>query len=139
MDLATALEFAAPRTRGTLVTVRPDGSPHASNVLYALDGDVARVSLTDTRVKTRNLRHDPRCAMHVAGDTFWTYVVLEGVAELSPVAAQPDDPTVEALVELYQRLGGTHENWAEYRAAMVDERRLVMSLRVGRGYGQLPG
>jgi PPOX class probable F420-dependent enzyme len=139
MELSSALEFAATRTHGTLITVRADGSPHATNVLYTLDGDVALVSLSESRVKTRNLRADPRCSMHVGGDSFWQYVVLEGLGELSPTAAAADDPTVDELVRVYRRLSGEHPDWAEYRAAMVADQRLVLTLRPSRAYGQIPG
>jgi PPOX class probable F420-dependent enzyme len=137
MELSQALTFAASRTQGTLITVRPDGSPHASNVLFIPETDTLRISLTDSRVKTRNLRADPRCAMHVAGDSFWEYVVLEGVGELSPVAAAPDDATVEVLVDYYRRLSGEHPDWDEYRAAMVADRRLVLTVIIDKAYGQV--
>lgn len=137
MELPRALAFAASRTHGSLVTVRADGSPHVSNVLFSLVGDMALVSLTDSRVKTRNLRAEPRCALHVGGDSFWEYVVLEGVGELSAVATASDDPTVDALVDLYRRLSGEHPDWSEYRAAMVADRRLLLTVRVRRAYGQL--
>ena len=128
MDIATALEFAGNRTKSTLVTIRQDGRPQVSNVLHVLDGGVVSMSLTDTRAKTRNLRADPRACLHVTDESFWQYVVLDGVVELSPVAADPQDATVDRLVDYYRRLSGEHPDWDEYRAAMVAEGRLVASL-----------
>jgi hypothetical protein len=63
------------------------------------------------------------------------YLVAEGVAELTPVAAAPDDATVDELVEVYRAIVGEHPDWAEFRQAMVDDRRLVVRLPVGRTYG----
>ena len=103
MDVAAGLAFAAARSKGTLVTIRGDGRPQVSNVLYVLDGDTLSMSLTDSRVKTRNLRSDPRACLHVTDESFWQYVVLDGVVDLSPVAQAPDDPTVERLVAYYRR------------------------------------
>ena len=100
MDTATALEFAGSRSKSTLVTIRQDGRPQVSNVLHVLDGDVVSMSLTDSRAKTRNLRADPRACLHVTDESFWQYVVLDGVVELSPVAADPHDATVDRLVDL---------------------------------------
>ena len=121
--------------RGVLVTLKRDGRPQLSNVIYAVADDVVRVSVTDDRAKTKNLRRDPRASLHVTSDDFWSYVVVEGVAELSPVAADPDDPTVDELVDLYRAMQGEHPDWDDYRAAMVRDRRLVVRLRIDRLYG----
>ena len=58
--------------------------------------------------------------------------------ELSDVAATPDDATVEELVGLYRSLQGEHEDWDDYRAAMVAERRVVVRIRPNHAYGALP-
>jgi hypothetical protein len=42
------------------------------------------------------LRRDPRASFHVSSRDFWTYAVAEGIADLSPVAGDPGDATVEA-------------------------------------------
>ena len=139
MDLAAGLAFAAGRSKGTLVTIGNDDRPQVSNILYVLDGDVASISLTDDRVKTRNLRTDPRACLHVTDESFWQYVVLDGVVDLSPVASEPGDATVDQLVAYYRTLSGEHSDWDEYRAAMVADRRLIASLRVTRTYGQVSG
>jgi PPOX class probable F420-dependent enzyme len=130
----------ARRTKGVLVTLKRDGRPQLSNILYALgDDDVIRISVTDGRAKTANLRRDPRASLHVSSDDFWSYVVVEGDAELSPVAADPHDATVDELVELYRSLQGEHDDWDDYRAAMVADRRLVVRLPVGHLYGMARG
>ena len=64
-------------------------------------------------------------------------MVLEAAAELSPVAADPGDDTVEALVKYYRVGQGEHPNWDEYRAAMVSDRRLVLTLHPERAYGMV--
>jgi PPOX class probable F420-dependent enzyme len=135
------LDFVAAQNWGVLATIKPDGRPHLSNVGYAYDPDagVVRVSVTDTRAKTRNLRRDPRVTLHVASKDFWTWVAVEGTAELTPVAAAPDDATVEELITYYRGTSGEHPDWDEYRAAMVADRRLVVRFRPERTYGQLPG
>jgi PPOX class probable F420-dependent enzyme len=136
MDLAAALDFARPRRNGVLVTLKGDGRPQSSNVIYRVGADdVVRVSITADRAKTRNLRRDPRVSIHVSSDDFWSYVVLEGVADLTPVAADAEDATVDELVELYRSFSGEHPDWDEYRAAMVRDRRLVLRLRVEHAYG----
>lgn len=122
---------------GVLVTLKRDGRPQLSNVMHAYypDERVIRVSLTDDRAKTRNLRRDPRASYHVTTVDRWAYTVAEGTAELSPVARDPYDETVEELIRLYRDINGEHPDWSEYRAAMVRDKRLVLRLRVERAYG----
>lgn len=139
MQLDEALAAARPRHQGVLVTIRRDGRPQLSNIAYALDdGTTARVSVTDDRAKTANLRRDPRATLYVPGDSFWSYLVLDGTAELSPVASAPDDATVDELVAVYRAVSGEHPDWDEFRSSMVADRRLVVRLRIERAYGIAP-
>jgi PPOX class probable F420-dependent enzyme len=140
MELSSALEFARSLHQGVLTTIRRDGRPQISNIIYGLDeAGTARISVTAGRAKTKNLQRDPRASLYVCGDNFWAYAVLEGLADLTPVASGPDDATVEELVALYRALSGEHPDWDEYRAAMVAERRLVVRITPTRAYGMLPG
>jgi PPOX class probable F420-dependent enzyme len=139
MELSAALDFARDHRRGVLVTLKRDGRPQLSNVAYALGADgVARMSITEDRAKTKNLRRDPRASLHVTRDDFYAYAVLEGDVELSPVASAPDDATVDELVEQYKVIAGEHDDWDAFRAAMVADRRLVARLRPTHAYGMLP-
>jgi PPOX class probable F420-dependent enzyme len=133
------LGFLAEHRWGVLATIKSDGRPHLSNVGYAYDAEaqLVRVSVTDSRAKTRNLRADPRVTLHVASKDFWTWVAVEGTAELTPVAADPHDDTVEELITYYRGISGEHDDWDEYRAAMVADRRLVVRFRPEHTYGQL--
>ena len=135
------LAFVAEQKWGVLATIKGDGRPQVSNVgyFYAPESQLIRVSVTADRAKTRNLERDPRVTLHVASKDFWTWVAVEGTAELTPVAAQPDDETVEELVTYYRGMNGEHPDWDEYRAAMVADQRLVLSLRLDHVYGQLRG
>lgn len=112
MDLDTALDFARDHRQGILLTLKRNGRPQSSNIVYAVDdAGTVRISITADRAKYANLVRDPRASMHVNRDDFWAYVVLEGDAEVSPVAAAPDDATVDELVELYRSLQGEHDDW----------------------------
>jgi PPOX class probable F420-dependent enzyme len=130
-------EFLAGQRQGVLVTLRKDGWPQLSNVTYAWypEEQTVKVSTTDDRAKTRNLRRDPRASFHVTSGDFWSYVVVDGHADLSAVAAGPHDAAVEELIDLYRAARGEHPDWDDYRAAMVRDRRLVVRLRAERAYG----
>ncbi|WP_432890974.1 PPOX class F420-dependent oxidoreductase [Kribbella sp. CA-245084] len=131
----TLLERIGTHGLGVLVTIKRDGRPQLSNVTYVFDGTRVRVSLTDGRAKTKNLRRDPRASLYVDGPRGRTYVVLEGKAELSPVAADPHDAVVEDLVDYYRTASGEHPDWDEYRAVMVADKRLMFSMTVDHAYG----
>ncbi|MFL6121728.1 PPOX class F420-dependent oxidoreductase [Actinophytocola sp.] len=131
------LALLADRNNGVVVTLKQDGRPQLSNVSYAFDPArrTIRVSITDGRAKTKNLRRDPRVSFYVSAPDFRSYVVAEGSAELTPVASTPDDATVEELIEVYRSIAGEHPDWDEYRAAMVADQRLVLRIPVTRVYG----
>jgi PPOX class probable F420-dependent enzyme len=138
MEIQQALQAARDRNHSVLTTIKRDGKPQLSNVLHAVgDDEVIRISTTADRAKYANLRRNPWAALHVDGADFWSYAVLEGDVELSDVAAAPDDATVEELVGLYRSLQGEHEDWDDYRAAMVAERRVVVRIRPTHAYGAL--
>jgi PPOX class probable F420-dependent enzyme len=139
MELADALSFVRGRRQGVVTTIRSSGRPQLSNILYALgDDDVARISVTDSRAKTKNLRRDFRASLYVASGDFGSYVVLDATAELTPVATDPAHETVDELVSLYRSVAGEHPDWDEFRRNMVSEGRLVVRLHFDHAYGVVP-
>lgn len=134
------LRLAASRNLAALAALKRDGRPQLSMVNYALalEGDTAtaRVSVVDGRAKVANLQRDPRASLLVTSPDGWSYTVLEGDAELSPVARAEDDPTVEELVELYRAIRGEdHPDWDDYRRAMVADHRRILRVHVHKVYG----
>ena len=139
MDIATALEFVRAHRHGVLVTQRRDSRPQLSNIIYVVDdAGVIRISITADRAKAKNLARTPLASLHVTRDDFWAYVVLDADVELSAVAAAPDDDAVDELVELYRAMAGEHDDWDDYRRAMVRDQRLVARLSLTHAYGMLP-
>jgi PPOX class probable F420-dependent enzyme len=131
------LALLADRHSGVVVTLKKDGRPQLSNVSYTFDPSqrLIRVSITDGRAKTRNLRRDPRVSFYVSSPDFRSYVVAEGEAELTPVTRTVDDAAADELVEVYRAIAGEHPDWDEYREAMVADERLVLRIPVTRVYG----
>jgi len=121
----------------TLATIRRDGRPQLSVVAYTYDRDedLLRVSITEDRAKTANLRRDPRATLLVHGDNQWAYAVAEADATLLPVCERPDDASTDDLVDIFQHVQGEHPDWDEFRQAMVDDRRLPLHLRPTHLYG----
>ncbi len=102
--------------------------------MYAVHPATRRIeiSITDGRAKTANLRRDPRATLHVSSLDGWAYAVAEAEAELSVVAAAPEDETVERLVGIYRTLAGEQPVWDQFRRAMVADQRLLIRITVER-------
>jgi PPOX class probable F420-dependent enzyme len=128
----------ADRHEAILITLRKDGTPQSSNVMYALLDGAAKISVTADRAKTRNLQRDPRCVLHVLGSTFWEYAAIEAAASLSEVTVTPGDDAGRELLAVYEAVSGkAHPDPDEFFAAMVADKRLVVRLALGRATGPL--
>lgn len=138
MNLDEAVAWAATRTDGVLITIRRDGRPQSSDITYAVDDGVFTISVTSDRAKTANMRRDPRVVVHVSERAAWSYVALDGTVELTPPASTPGDAVADALVAYYERVAGKpHPDWDEYRAAMVEEGRLLVTFTPTSAVGQI--
>ena len=138
MDLEGALAAVGATHQSILTTLKRDGKPQLSNVVHTLGDDgLIRISTTADRAKYANLTRTPWAALHVNGQDFWSYAVVEADVTLSEVAAAHDDAAVDELVELYRSISGEHDDWDDYRASMVRDRRVVVRLSPTRAYGAL--
>jgi PPOX class probable F420-dependent enzyme len=126
-----------PTGTAALVTLKRDGRPQLSNIGYAHDEatGLIRISITDSRAKTRNLRRDPRASLYLTSPDMRRYLVVDGTVELTAVATDPQDATVAELVDLYRTIAGEHPDWDEFRTAMVAEGRLVARFTISHSYG----
>jgi hypothetical protein len=87
--------------------------------------------------KLRYLRAHPRATIVLRAG--WQWSAVEGPVEL----AGPDDPMpgIDSerlrllLREIFTAAGGTHDDFAEYDAAMAAERRTAILLTPARLYG----
>ncbi|MFB7026080.1 MULTISPECIES: PPOX class F420-dependent oxidoreductase [unclassified Streptomyces] len=122
---------------GVLATIKADGRPQLSPVQPSYDraADVVRVSTTAGTAKAANLRRDPRAALEVTGPDGMSWATAEGTVTLTGPGTDPHGPEVEALVDYYRAAAGEHPDWDEYRAVMVSDRRVLITLTVERVYG----
>ncbi|MFI2613243.1 PPOX class F420-dependent oxidoreductase [Streptomyces sp. NPDC018584] len=122
---------------GVLATIKSDGRPQLSPVLPTYDRATGRlqVSTTAGTAKTTNLRRDPRAALEVTHPDGMAWATAEGTVTLTGPGTDPHGPEVEALVEYYRNAAGEHPDWDEYRAVMVAERRVLITMEVERVYG----
>jgi PPOX class probable F420-dependent enzyme len=132
-------DLIASSKEAALAVVKSDGYPQLSNIYYLWDPAerVARVSTTADRVKARALARNPRAALYVPGPHFFAWAVAEGDAELSDVTTTPGDDVAQEMLPIYEMIGQADDADATF-AKMVEERRLVIRLRVKRVYGMAP-
>jgi PPOX class probable F420-dependent enzyme len=103
---------------------------------YDPDAGTVSVSMTEGRAKTANLRRDPRAAVEVTSADGRAWATAEGPVTLTGPGDDPQGPEVQALVEYYRRAAGEHPDWDDYRATMVADRRVLMTMTVDRIYGE---
>ncbi|HZG94487.1 MAG TPA: PPOX class F420-dependent oxidoreductase [Mycobacteriales bacterium] len=125
MDLDLAREFIESNHHAVLATYRADGRPQMSPVSVAIDGDgFAVVSTREPAMKTRNVRRDPRVSLCVLTDDFYSgWVYVDGRAD---VVTLPE--AMEPLIDYYRRISGEHPDWADYRAAMERDHRVLLRI-----------
>jgi PPOX class probable F420-dependent enzyme len=130
MDLDEARELLRSQHRAVLATWRRDGTPQLSPVTVGVDEDgYAVISSRQTAYKVRNLRRDPRAYLCVFPDTFFggRWVQVDGTVMIIDL---PE--AMEPLVEYYRRISGEHPDWADYRAAMERDQRVLLRMEITR-------
>lgn len=124
-------EWLSQRRHAVLITARKDGTAQSSNVAmrYWPRENCFRVSVTDGRAKTRNLRRSPMATVHVLGPDFGSYLSVAAHAQLGVVTATAGDETSRQLLSVYEAITGTaHPDSTAFYQAMVAERRLLLTL-----------
>ena len=136
MDIGRATSFLSSNPRAILATTRSDGRPQLSPVVVAVD-DAGRVliSTRETAIKAKNLARDPRASLcGISTAFFGEWVQAEGDAELIHL---PD--ALPMLEDYYRRISGEHRDWDEYRAAMRQEKRLIVRISIDRAGPDVSG
>ncbi|OEV10896.1 pyridoxamine 5'-phosphate oxidase family protein [Streptomyces nanshensis] len=131
-------ELLGARHFSVLATNRRDGHPHLTTMVHGWDPQTRTVRFFTTadRVKAGHLRRDPRAAVHVQGDDVWSFAVAEGEAEVSEATAVPGDAVGrEVLAMLPEPMRPAPEDERAFLERLVEERRVVIRLRVRRLYG----
>jgi PPOX class probable F420-dependent enzyme len=124
-----ARAFVASNHRAVLVTRRRSGGLQTSPVLVGVDGEGQLViSTREAAYKTRNLRRDPTAVVCVFSDGFFgRWMQVEGSAQ---IVSLPQ--AMEGLVDYYRRISGEHPDWADYRHAMQQQRRVLVRISIDR-------
>jgi PPOX class probable F420-dependent enzyme len=130
-------EMVCASTEGVLATISVDGMPHLTNMNYlaAADEGFIRMTTTADRVKGVNMLRDPRAVLHIQGDDWFNFAVVEGKVT-SAVALVPGDAATDELHELISNLRGPAERPA-FDEEMIRNQRMFVRLTADRLYGQV--
>lgn len=123
---------------GVLATLKSNGMPQLSPVtpFYDRAAGTIQISVTEGRAKTANLRREPRAALEVTSADGRAWATAEGTVTLTGPGSSVDSQEVQALVDYYRSAAGEHPDWNEYRAVMVGDRRVLVTVSVAHVYGQ---
>ena len=127
---AEARAWVGRHSRAVLATIKRDGRPQLSHIVYTLDDDgLIKVSVTRDRAKTKNLKRDPRATLSIVAENWSDYLVVEGTC------AVHEEDVLPELRRIYERVRGEpHPNWAEFDAAMLRDGRVVLAITIDRMY-----
>ena len=136
--------FLEANTSAAMITLRAGGTPHVARIgLGVLDGKICS-SGTQTRLRTKHLRRDPRATLFVFEPGFrWL-----GLETTVHIVDGPDAPnlTLRFMRALQAGLDpkparghvmwfGQEKNEEEFLKIMVEEQRLIYQFDVTRTYG----
>lgn len=122
---ASHADLVGPPHLAHVATLNPNGAPQVSPVWIVRDGDDLLFSTTEDRLKTRNLRRDPRLALsiHDEQDPF-RYVEFRGDAT---VTRDANNAFLNSLAKAY--LGVDKHPWTR-----PEDVRVVVRVKVTRTY-----
>jgi PPOX class probable F420-dependent enzyme len=130
-------QFLHDNPQGVLTSFRRNGMPQLSIVtVYPRDGGVG-ISITENRMKFKNLLRDPRCSVLVSHVDWWSgFLVFEGTAELTH--SGNTDPEALRLARRHVFSATTRRrsaDWEEYDRIANEDKRVAMILRPHHIYG----
>ena len=137
-QLAPQIEqFIHDNPQGVLATFRKNGMPQLSIVtVYPRDGGVG-ISITENRMKFKNLLRDPRCSLLISHADWWSgFLVFEGRAELTH--SGNTDPEALRRARRYIFSATTRRrsaDWDAYDGIVEADKRVAMILRPSHVYG----
>ena len=112
--------FLAAARPAVLGWVRDDGGPATAAVWYRFTGGVVELSMDARGRRARQLRRDPRLALTVLGDSWYTHVSLECTVE--SIAEDSEFALTDALSVHYTGAPYTDHNTPGVAVRAVVER-----------------
>lgn len=126
MDIETGLDYVRNNSRAVMLTTRANGAPAMAPVTVAVADDRIIMSTRETAYKVGHLRRNPETSLCVFPDKWlgrWVQLNCRADVTLLPDA-------MDLLVSYYRTLRGEHPDWDEYRQAMTDDQRCIVTFEI---------
>jgi PPOX class probable F420-dependent enzyme len=130
-------QFLHDNPQGVMTSFRRNGMPQLSIVtVYPRDGGVG-VSITENRMKFKNLLRDPRCSLLVSHADWWSgFLVFEGTVELTHSGNTDPETLRRARRHIFSATTRRRSrDWDEYDRIANEDKRVAMLLRPHHVYG----
>ena len=138
MQLEPQIEqFIHDHPQGVMTTFRRNGMPQLSIVtVYPRDGGVG-ISITESRIKFKNLLRDPRSSVLVSHEDWWSgYLVFEGRMEMAHSGNTDAEELRLARQNIFSATTRRRSaDWDDYDRLVDADKRVAMILRPDHVYG----
>ena len=136
--------FLEKNRSAAMITHRKDGTSHAVRVAVIVIDDKIWSSGTQTRLRTQNLRRDPRSTLFVFEEAPGAGAGYLGLETVVTILDGPDAPDLNLRLFKAMQPGakpgylswfGQEKTYDEMRQMMVADKRLIYQFEVKRAYG----
>ena len=130
-------QFIHDNPQGVMTSFRRNGMPQLSIVtVYSRDGGVG-ISITENRMKFKNLLRDPRCSVLISHVDWWSgFLVFEGQAELTHSGNTDPEALRKARRHIFSATTRRRSaDWDEYDRIAAADKRVALVLRPDQVYG----
>ena len=138
-----AQQFVADNPQGVLTTYRRNGKAQMSIVTVRPHRGAIGISITESRIKFKNLLRNSDCSLLVSAVDWWSgFLVFDGTAELIWSGNTEAEELRLARREIYSAMTRNRtDDWDEYDRLVDDDKRVAMILNPTHIYGTafLPG
>ena len=116
----------------TLTTIRKNGRPSSSVVVFGTDGDDLLVSTRSVFGKVRMLERDPRLTItSLSGPPSWDFVTVEGTATIERDLKGIEEPTRKVFAAMGRPAPDDLAGW------LSSQGRVILRIRPERIYDRI--
>ena len=130
-------QFIYDSPQGVLTTYRRNGKAQMSIVTVRPHPEGVAVSITENRIKFKNLRRNPACSILISAADWWSgFIVIDGTAELTWSGNADPEALRLARREIYSATTRRRAaDWDEYDCLVDADRRVALLIRPEHMYG----
>jgi len=130
-------QFIYDNPQGVLTTYRRNGRAQMSIVTVRPHLEGVAVSITESRIKFKNLRRDPTCSILISATDWWSgFIVVDGTADMTWSGNSEPESLRMARREIYSATTRRRAtDWDEYDRLVDEDKRVALIIRPEHMYG----